>query len=452
MPALPAILPPVIPEPFAQNAAPGFIQSPIPQTTGTPGRASYDQGWPAETMEPVVAGGVPPWGQDFNGLMFAVTSALYFAQSGQLWPFNAAVAAFIGGYAVGAVVASADGKSQWVNVTPGNTTNPDAGAGILSGWRPFSCTAFANIPVTAGAFTVADSDARCTVIVINGVLTGNVSITLPGILNEWLLVNNTSGAFVITANAGAGTTLVVPQGGFGSPLGVYSIGDGNLYPSVSPLGVAIAQAPTPLTLVERDNNGDVNVNFLHMQPASNNTTVTQVVTANGSGYLQLNDVADFEARLALQGFGGQIQPSQIVSAAVTQFAALILASAALTGVPTATTAPRGDSSTRVATTAFVNPGSSLNPNGYRLEPDGSIEQWGNFNTNANAGLVTIPFNIPFPVECFLVTYSTIAPTGVGGAGSRTEYLNAAPGTGSFQIHEGASAAPAITISWRATGR
>ena len=60
--------------PFASSAGAGYIRT-IPQTpTGTAGQASLQQGFPPENFSPVSAGGVPPFGQDFNGLLNQVTS------------------------------------------------------------------------------------------------------------------------------------------------------------------------------------------------------------------------------------------------------------------------------------------------------------------------------------------------------------------------------------------
>src|SRR5580658_8309931 len=138
---LPAALPPIVPQPFAENAPPGNINA-IPNTTGVSGLASYDQGFPTVTMQPVVAGGIPPEGQDFNGILFAITAHLYYLQSGQRWQFNATVAAAIGGYPVGAIVAMADGTGEWVNYVANNSTNPDTTppGGSASGWAILSST------------------------------------------------------------------------------------------------------------------------------------------------------------------------------------------------------------------------------------------------------------------------------------------------------------------------
>ena len=56
---------------FANASARADI--PVNQTDAT--RASYEQGFPALNMTPIAAGGVPPSGQDFNGILYDLSNA-----------------------------------------------------------------------------------------------------------------------------------------------------------------------------------------------------------------------------------------------------------------------------------------------------------------------------------------------------------------------------------------
>src|SRR5581483_1816816 len=114
---------------------------------------------------------------------------------------------------------------------------------------------------------------------------------------------------------------------------------------------------------------------------------------------------NFAAQISLSQFAGQVAAAQVPAAAVTQYTALILANAALTGVPTAPTAAAGATGSQVATVGFVNRGSSLAATGWRENPDGSFEQWG-FSA---PGTVTFP--TPFPTACT----SFVATAVAGGA-------------------------------------
>jgi hypothetical protein len=114
-------------------------------------------------------------------------------------------------------------------------------------------------------------------------------------------------------------------------------------------------------------------------------------------------------------------------------------SPALTGFPTAPTQPVGDSSTRLATTAFVNRGGSLGGNGWRENPDGTIEQWG--LANPAGGGVTVTFPFTFPNACYAVVALSVA-----GGGVQT-WLSANPTTSSFSLHNTGG-----TAFWKAIGK
>ncbi len=62
--------------PFADNAGGAFIR-PIPEASQIgieAGAASLNDGFPPDTFTPVSAGGTPPFGRDFNGLLNQITA------------------------------------------------------------------------------------------------------------------------------------------------------------------------------------------------------------------------------------------------------------------------------------------------------------------------------------------------------------------------------------------
>lgn len=304
-----APIPDVLPEAFAINAGAGFINT-IPVTTATPGLASYDQGFPADTMTPLVSGGVPPFGQDVNGILLMLSSHIFYQQSGQPYMYDAAVSTAISGYAIGTLLGRADGGGFWFNTSAGNTTDPDAGG---AGWVPAFNYGYAAVTgLTNTNRTLSPTQYSKPVVVLTGTLTGNVAIIFPTLLQDWLVVNNTTGAFTVTCRTGAGTGVVVPAGGFASPVGVY--GDGtNLYPTVSPLSVPIDTAPTPSTLAERDSSGRINATRFNQNSALENPTVGSVFVQNGAadGYLRKISLANLEAQMLIQNIGGVLPSPQI---------------------------------------------------------------------------------------------------------------------------------------------
>lgn len=122
--------------PFASSAGSGYIRT-IPQTpTGTAGQASLQQGFPPENFSPVSAGGVPPFGQDFNGLLNQVTSWNQWQGTGAFPPYDSAFQTAIGGYPQNSCVGSAVTVGLvWMSLVDDNLTNPDAGG---AGWVVFS--------------------------------------------------------------------------------------------------------------------------------------------------------------------------------------------------------------------------------------------------------------------------------------------------------------------------
>lgn len=409
-------VPPVIPIPWATNNP--TLRNAIPDTTATPGLASWDQGWPAPTMQPVVAGGVPPEGQDFNGVDFTLSSHDYYVQAGCTFPFQAAVATAIGGYGVGAILGSAtDRDVVWFNTVTNNTTNPDATDGSAVGWVSLFAYGFATPSAMTGAAPVVLTNLQASrkFLVFTGALGANQTVSLPAnILKDWLVVNNTTGSsFTLTLNttAGGSVGVAVPQGGWSNPLGVYSDGT-NVYPTVAPLGIPISQAATPLTLAERTNLGYILATYFNQSsPSNENPAVGSVfVESGGDGYLRKASLAYLESVMALSAIGGQVSAGQVPLAAVIQYVTNILASAALTGVPTTPTAALGATGTQVASLSFANPGSILAmPGAFRL-PSGHLVTYGACNPNGGTITVTLPAAYASASSYAVGSFSSSHPT------------------------------------------
>ena len=102
-----------------------------PAANPATGRAGFDQGFSAINMTAKEAGGIPPFGQDFNGIFYEVTNILRYMQAGGRPTFSAALAANIGGYPRGAIVLGDNGVAVYTNRLDGNASNPNSGG---SGW------------------------------------------------------------------------------------------------------------------------------------------------------------------------------------------------------------------------------------------------------------------------------------------------------------------------------
>jgi|GEM_PF-2240899 Tail fiber protein gp37 C terminal. len=118
--------------PFAVNGTKNTVPFESTQNTKEKGIATYDSGFPPITMTAIAAGGIPPQGNDFNGVLNDITAAIRFAQAGGLYTYNAAFSSSISGYAAGSLVLSSDGMKIWWNTVDGNVTDPDSTT--ASGW------------------------------------------------------------------------------------------------------------------------------------------------------------------------------------------------------------------------------------------------------------------------------------------------------------------------------
>ncbi|WP_321905113.1 glycine-rich domain-containing protein [Paraburkholderia tropica] len=128
-------VPTSFPAVFANGAGTGYIRSvPTASQIGiTNGAASLTDGFPPLCFLATSAGGVPPFGQDMNGILNQITAGVQWSQVGGEPIYNAAYAATIGGYPNGAVLQSADGAGFWRSTVDNNSTGPEATAASFTG-------------------------------------------------------------------------------------------------------------------------------------------------------------------------------------------------------------------------------------------------------------------------------------------------------------------------------
>lgn len=146
-----------ITRPFGSDAvAPDYITLPIPvpsQQAILVGAASFEDAFPPLTMSDIESqGGTPAYGQDMNGILFMITAYIACLGAGQAFPFNATVAAAIGGYAIGANLAKTDGSGFWFNTVDGNTSDPEGLTPVgWVGWSPAAAsTGYVSAVVPSG--------------------------------------------------------------------------------------------------------------------------------------------------------------------------------------------------------------------------------------------------------------------------------------------------------------
>lgn len=116
------------PIPFGKNAAGPFIRSiPVNSQIGVQdGAASLNDGFVPDNFTQIAAGGVPPFGQDMNGILFQATSWDQWVEAGGPIIWDSTFATAIGGYPKGTKLDSAIlAGAQWYSTVESNLTNPD---------------------------------------------------------------------------------------------------------------------------------------------------------------------------------------------------------------------------------------------------------------------------------------------------------------------------------------
>lgn len=117
---------------FAQDATGSYVRA-VPQTTADPAAASFELGFPPQTFTDEGAGGTPPDGRDFNGILNFLSAWARWQATGAPINYDSTFQTDIGGYPKGAVVASATTLGVfWLSTVENNLTNPDTGG---AGWR-----------------------------------------------------------------------------------------------------------------------------------------------------------------------------------------------------------------------------------------------------------------------------------------------------------------------------
>ena len=217
-------IPSKIPLPFAY-AAGGSYKNTIPvasQIGITNGKASLTDGFPPLTFQAISSGGVPPFGADFNGILNEITAIQQWQEAGGFFPYDSTFSTAIGGYPKGAILQAANFGGIWTNTVENNTTNPDTGG---AGWVSLSFEGSQAITVTSADVTLTQLQSAYPVIIASGTLTGARNLIFPAIVGEWIVQNNTTGSYTLTAKTASGTGVTLTQG-----QSTYIYGDGtNIY-------------------------------------------------------------------------------------------------------------------------------------------------------------------------------------------------------------------------------
>lgn len=112
---------------FGASATGTYIRT-VPQTTADPAAASFTLGFPPQTFTDEGAGGTPPDGRDFNGILNHLSAWTRWFMAGGTAPYDGTFQTAIGGYPRNAVVGSLTNPGRsWRSLVDNNTSNPDSG-------------------------------------------------------------------------------------------------------------------------------------------------------------------------------------------------------------------------------------------------------------------------------------------------------------------------------------
>lgn len=155
------------------------------QPTQPPQDATYEEGFPTITMVPT--GGIAPNGQDMNGILNEISSAIVHYCRGDRIQFDAAYAAAIGGYDKGAIVASNDYQKDYISLVDNNTADPN---GSNTTWDVYA---------GLGSVPVATSTTTGTVKLVNSLSSTATDAALTAYMGR--LLNEAVNGKLSTSNA-----------------------------------------------------------------------------------------------------------------------------------------------------------------------------------------------------------------------------------------------------------
>lgn len=230
--------------PFASGASGAYRNLvPIASQIGiTDGAASYTDGFVPKNMTNIAGGGVAPFGQDFNGVLYDLSCHMTYSQAGMIYTYDPTFSTAIGGYPAGAIVRMADNSGVWIN-TSGSTNSNDPASG--SGWTPMFGYGSTSKTLSNANVTLTNAEASKGIIVLSGTLTANVAVIVPTWIKQWLVVNTCTGAFTVTVKTSGGTGATIPSAGSNAPTPVY--GDGtNVYVGSTATWASITGKPTTI--------------------------------------------------------------------------------------------------------------------------------------------------------------------------------------------------------------
>lgn len=308
------------PIPWGSSAGSAYIRS-IPQGSQIGVQncaASLTDGFPPLTFTPSSAGGCPPFGQDFNGILKQVTQWAQWQAAGGPVFYDSSFSSSIGGYPKGTVLSSTVVPGyRWLSTADNNTTDPDAGG---AGWAQDPGQVPTGTPMQTISTTVQTGYVSA-----NGTTIGNASSNATGRANAdtqflfafvWANCTNaicpiyTSGGGASSRGASAAADYAANKA-----LAVWNMNGSALMGADSQHGTTSTNlSGVPVTSGSRTSPGSVLGENLHVlvaaeipSIASDNPSAIDLRPANGNLVFNSNGVVITSAAIAGGGIDG-VQP------------------------------------------------------------------------------------------------------------------------------------------------
>lgn len=273
--------------PFANAAGAGYIRTIPPTPSGTPGQAALSTGFPPENFNPVSAGGVPPFGQDFNGILNQMSAWDRWAATGAFPPYDPTWQAAVGGYPQWSCVGSlVEFGLIWISMVDNNLTNPDTGG---AGWFAFARIVTANKDLYVNAATGNDNN--------NGLTPATAMATIQGAVTR--AFNYPPSQYTITIHVSDGTYGPVLTPKWSGP---NIIIDGN---ATTPANVIISNPSGPSHCVNLSGPNTMTVQNLTVANAGNLSAGGFVASTSGASLSTINTRSNAIATGAVwEAYGG----------------------------------------------------------------------------------------------------------------------------------------------------
>lgn len=421
-------------KPFAGSAGSAYWRQ-VPtasQASVQAGAASLEDGFPPVTFTAVAAGGIPPFGQDMNGILRQITQWSQWQQAGNPITYDASFASAVGGYPKGAQLLSVSGHAIYESLIDNNTTNPESVSGT---WRITSSVWSATYWTAAGA-------ANTQSVTLTPAPTGLAQLTGIPLTIVSSGTNVSTSAVTLSCNGLAAVPIQTAGGinlGPGALVATYPFSvvyNGSAFVLLSPTSSFLDPSTAGVTIYGAGGSG-ANLALI----GNGQTTPKKYIRATNGRLAITNDAYTREIVTVtdagdLSTFGGMTAGTSVTATTTMQAGTTIAAGTGITSAQGNITATAGrvrallggyNSGDNFACTVIGDfPGSLQNGSGYMRLPNGLLICWGFAAGPSVAG--TLSAFVPYAIT-FNAAFSTILTPANNNNAQTTSWLVSTQGNG-----------------------